>query len=108
MGVLYKVKSKSHFIEITQLLTPSHRTHVRLTHLTPASVIGCQPFSCLNSSPYHPSYYQRSLNIRYQIKPITHGRKPSVTDTSKPNNYTKMIGYNVITLLISIGVEMVF
>jgi len=27
------------------------------------------------------------------MKLITHGHKPSVTDTNKPNNYTKMIGY---------------
>ena len=95
-GVLYQVKSKQRFIQITQSLALRHITLVRdcFLQLTPASIIGYQPFSCLNSSPYNPSYYQQSLNIRYQIKLITHGHKPSVTDARKPNNCAKMIGYN--------------
>jgi hypothetical protein len=29
---------------------------------------------------------------------MTHGHKQSVTDASKPNNYTEMMGYNVSVL----------
>ena len=32
-----------------------------------------------------------------------HGHKPPVTDASKPNNYTKMIGYNTIITPIFFG-----
>jgi hypothetical protein len=57
-GVLYKVKSKSRFIQIARSLALTHIAFVRDSFLPrlPASVIGCQPLSRLDFSPYHPSY----------------------------------------------------
>jgi len=56
-GVLYEVKSKSRFIQITRSLALSTRSYTTafLPRL-PVSIIGCQPLSCLNFPLYHPSY----------------------------------------------------
>jgi hypothetical protein len=84
--VLYQVKSKSHFIQITQSLTLPHSALVRdcFPHSTPVSVIGYQPFSRFNSSRYHLSYLSPTVSER---------TLPDWTYASKPNNYTKIIGY---------------
>jgi len=47
-------------------------------------VIYLQLFRHLNLSPYNPSYLSSAvLSICGQIKPITYGHEPSITDTSK-------------------------
>ena len=58
------------------------------------SIICCQPFACLNFSPYTtpPTYHQRFLNICWQFKLVTYGYEQLVTDASKSN---KQIYQNV-------------
>jgi len=69
--MLYKVKSKSRFIQHTRSLTLHHIALVCDSFLPrlPASVIGCQLLSRLNFSPYHPSYL--SLMVPEHTLPVT-------------------------------------
>jgi len=56
-GVLHKVESKSRFIQITRSLALTTLLYApTVLPRLPASVIGCQPLSRLNFSPYHPSH----------------------------------------------------
>ena len=62
-----------------------------LLHCSPTglflSIIYCWLFPCLNLSLYTtpPTYHQRFLDIRWQIKLLTYGYELSVTDESEPN-----------------------
>jgi len=67
-GVLYKVESKSRFIQIARSLALTTRSYATafLPRL-PASLIGYQPLSRLNFSPYRPSYL--SLTVAEHMLP---------------------------------------
>jgi hypothetical protein len=87
-------------MKITLTCTPSHcsRTWL-LSHWTVSVRCLLLIFPRLTLSLYTTShtYHQRFLNIRWQIKLITHGHEPSITDDSKPNKkLPKMIGYIVL------------
>ena len=100
-GVLYPFKQLDHFLGNwhSHFSVLPHISLIRDCFRTwlLASVISSQTFRLFNLSPVHPSYLSpKFLNIRWQIKPKTHGHEPSVTDVSKPNetNVSKMSCYS--------------